>query len=90
MWNPGDEPARAIWQTSPRGRTEEWFRALDGLQRSGRVGGNGMPGPLAMGVLLTHYRDVFRLSARPQALVRGLLAVLGALGRARGYRPSET
>jgi len=86
MWNPSDEPARAIWQTKPRGRTEHWFQALDRLQRSGRVDKNGMPGPLAMGVLLTHYRDVFRLAARPQAGVRAALTALGALGRLRGYR----
>lgn len=90
MWNPSHEPARAIWQTRPRGRTEDWFRALDRLQRSGRVDKDGMPGPLAMGVLLTHYRDVFRLSAGPQALVRAVLAALGALGRLRGYRASGT
>lgn len=87
MWNPGDQPARAIWRTSPAGRTHEWFVALDELQRSGRVDRKGMPGPLAMGVLLTHYRDVFQLAARPRPLVRAALALLGALGRLRGYRP---
>jgi hypothetical protein len=35
MWNPADQPARAIWRTSPPGRTHEWFAALDELQRSG-------------------------------------------------------
>jgi quercetin dioxygenase-like cupin family protein len=85
MWNPGKEPARAIWQTRPAGRTEEWFTALDALQRSGRVDAKGMPGPLAMGVLLTHYRDAFRLAARPRSLVRGALAVLSVAGRLRGY-----
>jgi quercetin dioxygenase-like cupin family protein len=85
MWNPGSEQARVIWRTRPRGRTEEWFHALDGLQRAGRVGRNGMPGPLAFGVYLTEYRDVFQLAAGPQQLVRGALAVLGAIGRRRGY-----
>jgi quercetin dioxygenase-like cupin family protein len=89
MWNAGAEPARALWRTSPAGRTHEWFAALDGLQRSGRVGKNGMPGPLAMGALLTQYRDVFQLAARPRALVRGVLALLGAVGRMRGYRPAR-
>jgi hypothetical protein len=46
-----------------------------------------MPGPLAMGAYLTHYSDVFRLAARPQPLVRGAIALLGAVGRLRGYRP---
>jgi quercetin dioxygenase-like cupin family protein len=87
MWNADANPARAIWQTVPRGRTEEWFRAIDALHREGRVGRKGMPGPLAFGVLLTEYRDVFRL-AGPDLVLRPALAVLGAIGRARGYGPS--
>ena len=85
MWNRGEEPVRAVWQTRPAGRTEEWFRSIDRLFRKGRVGRKGMPGPLAFGVCLTEYRDVFRLAAGPDFLTRPLLAVLGALGRVRGY-----
>lgn len=84
LWNPGEEAARAIWQTFPAGRTEQWFRALDALHREGRTGKDGQPGPLAFGVLLSEYRDVFRL-AGPDLLLRPALALLGALGRARGY-----
>lgn len=87
MWNPGAEPARVRWQTMPRGRTEEWFREIDALHRSGRVGRGGMPGPLAFGVLLGEYADVFRL-AGPQPLLRPAVGLLAALGRARGHRPS--
>jgi quercetin dioxygenase-like cupin family protein len=86
MWNPGDQPARAIWRTTPAGRTAEWFADMSALQSSGRVGRNGMPGPLAFGAYLTEYRDVIRL-AGPQPLVLGALRLLGALGRLRGYRP---
>lgn len=88
MWNPGDEPVQARWQTSPRGRTEEWFRALDALQREGRVGKNGMPGPLAFGAYLTEYSDVIRLAGPPQPVLRSVLALLGVAGRLRGYRPA--
>jgi quercetin dioxygenase-like cupin family protein len=88
MWNPGSEPARVRWRTSPAGRTEQWFRAIDAQHRQGRVGRNGMPGPLAFGVMLSEYRDVFRL-AGPDWLLRPAFAVLGALGRARGYSPAE-
>jgi quercetin dioxygenase-like cupin family protein len=86
MWNPGAEPARVLWQTRPAGRTLDWFAALDALQREGRVGRGGMPGPLAFGAYLTEYRDVFRL-AGPDVVLRPALALLGALGRLRGYRP---
>ena len=85
MWNPGDAQVRATWTTSPAGRTLEWFTAIDALHREGRVGKDGMPGPLAFGVLLTEYRDVFRLAAKPEPVVRGALAALGAVGRRRGY-----
>jgi quercetin dioxygenase-like cupin family protein len=86
MWNAGDVPARAAWRTSPAGRTAQWFAAIDAVRRSGRVGRNGMPGPLAFGAYLTEYSDVFRL-AGPQPLLRPLLAGLGVLGRLKGYRP---
>jgi quercetin dioxygenase-like cupin family protein len=88
MWNPADVPARATWRTSPAGRTRRWFADLDALLRSGRVGANGMPGPLAFGAYLTEYRDVFRL-AGPQPLLTPLLHGLGALGRLKGYRPTR-
>jgi quercetin dioxygenase-like cupin family protein len=89
MWNGGAEEARVLWQTRPRLRTEQWFTALDALQRQGRVGKDGMPGPLAFGAMLTEYSDVFRLAVGPDPVVRGALAVLGVAGRARGYRPVE-
>jgi mannose-6-phosphate isomerase-like protein (cupin superfamily) len=85
MWNPGDRPARVTWQTRPALRTEDWFRSIDRLHREGRVGRNGMPGPLAFGALLSEYDDVFRL-AGPAPLMKGAVAILGALGRLRGYR----
>lgn len=85
MWNPGSEPARVLWQTRPAGRTEQWFEAIDRLHREGRVGRNGMPGPLAFAALLTEFDDVFRLAAGPEPLVRGALAALAPLGRMRGY-----
>lgn len=84
MWNPGAEPARVRWRTTPGGRTEQWFRAIDALHREGRVGRNGMPGPLSFGVMLDEYRDVFRL-AGPDWLLRPAFAALAFAGRARGY-----
>ena len=86
FWNPGSGPARVRWRTSPRGRTDQWFRAIDRIQEQGRVGKDGMPSPLAFGVLLTEYRDTFRL-AGPDRLLRPALALLSKIGRRRGYRP---
>jgi Cupin domain len=86
MWNPSAEPARVLWQTRPAGRTEQWFRSIDRLHEEGRVGKDGMPGPLAYGAYLSEYRDVFRL-AGPAVVTGTLVSVLGVLGRAKGYRP---
>ena len=88
MWNEGDVPARATWRTEPAGRTAEWFAELDALRLHGRVGKDGMPGPLAFGAYLTEYSDVIRLSG-PQPLVRSILRILAVLGRLRGYRPGS-
>jgi len=85
MWSPKRD-TRVRWETRPRGRTHEWFEAIDSLHAEGRVGSNGMPGPLAFAALLTEFDDVFRLAVGPDRLVRGALKPLGALGRIRGYR----
>jgi mannose-6-phosphate isomerase-like protein (cupin superfamily) len=85
MWNRGDQPARAIWQTRPALRTEDWFRSIDRVLKEGRVGRDGMPGLLAFGAFLSEYDDVFRLAA-PQIVARPVIGILGLLGRARGYR----
>src|SRR5262249_40414733 len=86
IWNAAEQPVRATWQTRPRLRTEEWFRAIDGLLRSDRVDEGKMPGPLVMGAYVSEYGDVFRL-AGPQLFVRPAVEILGVIGRARGFRP---
>jgi mannose-6-phosphate isomerase-like protein (cupin superfamily) len=83
MWNPFAEEARVLWRTSPAGRTEQWFRAVDRLIREND---GKMPGPLAFGALLTEYDDTFRLAVGPEPLMRPAVAALGALGRLRGHK----
>jgi quercetin dioxygenase-like cupin family protein len=78
MWNASDSDARASWQTRPAGRTEDWFRAVDSLQR-----GEEEPGVLQFAPLLKEFPDVFRLAVAPQPLMRPLVSVLGTLGRVR-------
>ena len=89
MWNPGSVPARVLWRTSPGGRTLEWFEQLDALQREGHVLKNGMPSPLAMSVLLTEYRDVFRLGG-PDPVLRAAFAMLAQVGKLRGYSTNKS
>jgi mannose-6-phosphate isomerase-like protein (cupin superfamily) len=59
IWNPHEEPARVRWVTSPAGRTEQWFRVLDGLFREGGDVAEGREVDFA--ALLEEYGDVFRL-----------------------------
>ena len=59
MWNPGPEPARVRWVTVPAGRTEEWFRTLDGL--FGEGGDVAAGREIDFAALLEEYSDVFRL-----------------------------
>lgn len=85
MWNPGTEPARVAWVTSPAGRTEDWFRAVDSLVRSGRAGGAG--GALRFARLLDDYDDTFRLEVGPRPLVAGAVRALAVVGRVGGGSP---
>ena len=59
MWNPGSEPARVRWVTTPAGRTEQWFRTLDRIFRKGGDVDAGRE--VDFGAMLEEYSDVFRL-----------------------------
>jgi mannose-6-phosphate isomerase-like protein (cupin superfamily) len=84
VWNPHSEPARVRWTTVPAGRTEQWFRAVDALNRE--AGEGKTPSALAFAALLSQYRDCFRLAIGPDPLVGPAIAALGAVGRLRGHR----
>ncbi|MFE7405034.1 cupin domain-containing protein [Isoptericola sp. NPDC057559] len=75
MWNPGAEPAVLRWVSTPAGRVEEFFTAMDRLQREGRAG------LVALAGVLHRYRDVMRPTS---PVTRAAVHVLGPLGaRAR-------
>ncbi len=78
MWNPGDTPARARWQTRPALRTEQWFATVD------RAQGAGARGRLSLIGALPRFRDVFVLKAGPEPVVYGVLGVLGPVARLLG------
>jgi len=74
MWNAGDEPAVLRWLSTPAGRVEELFTAMDRLQREGRSGLVPLAG------VLHRYRDVMRPTS---SLTRAAVRVLGPLGARR-------
>jgi quercetin dioxygenase-like cupin family protein len=84
VWNEAEEDARAVWRVLPALRTLDFFSALDRLYRAGRIESDKMPGLLVWATLLTEYRDVIQLAARPAVLVRGAFATLARFGRLRG------
>ncbi len=86
MWNDGDDPARVRWETRPAGRTEEWFSAINALYEDGTVDEGDRASPLAFGVLLKEFDDVFRLATGPEFVTKPVVSALAALGRVRGYR----
>src|SRR5262249_41632256 len=82
FWNPGTEPARVLWQVRPAGRSADWFTSVDALRETG-----GFGRVFAFAVLLTEYRDVFRLATPAAPVVRIALAALAPIGRLLGHRP---
>jgi mannose-6-phosphate isomerase-like protein (cupin superfamily) len=87
MWNPNADRARARWETRPAGRTEDWFRALAGLQGTDRVDASGKPKVLPFAALAHDFRDTFRLAAGPDPVARVLVGVLARIARATGRAP---
>ena len=87
MWNPSAQRARARWETRPAGRTEDWFRALAGLQGTDRVDASGKPKPLPFAALAHEFRDTFRLAALPEPVAHIAIAALSLIARATGRAP---
>ena len=55
MLNAGSGPAHMRWETTPAGRTEDFWIALSSTSRRN---------PVAMGKVLMQFRDTFRLALR--------------------------
>jgi quercetin dioxygenase-like cupin family protein len=85
--NPFDGPAHLVIELRPALRMETYFETYFGLARDGRVSSkSGLPSLLQFALLIREYRH--ELSAPPPfgALGAALVAVLGPLARARGYK----
>jgi quercetin dioxygenase-like cupin family protein len=85
MFNSGDEPAIATWQTRPALRTADFWREMDAARRTRPTDGHGMLTPVAAAPLLHEYRDTFQL-AWPAPVRIAALAALRAAARVKGYR----
>ena len=87
VWNGGAVEARAVWRTLPALRTLELFEDIDGLYRAGVVAPTEMPSLTMWATLLTEYRDILRLAAKPAGRGPRRVRAAGDVGRRRGYLP---
>ena len=83
VWNESALPPARAGRRSPQGAREPGSRRSTACSAAAALAEAAVPGPLAFGVLVTEYRDVIRLAARPRSAA---LAALASLGRLRGYR----
>ncbi|GLC27867.1 cupin domain-containing protein [Roseisolibacter agri] len=84
MWNGGDAPAVARWETRPALGTERLFEALHAFAASGAVDARGVPPLLDLAVLVPRHWDEMRLTRPAPAVQRLVFGILGPLARALG------
>ena len=86
-WNAGSEEASVIVELSPPDpRFEQMIGTLWGLANAGRTNAKGMPNPLQLALIAREFSDVIQFTKPPRAVQKVLFGILGALGRARGYK----
>ena len=92
--NTTGQPAHVVVRLTPALHIEDYFARFCAIATAGRAASTGLPrNLLELGVLFDAYRDEFALSNRLiHQLASPLIALLGLLGRRRGYisgHPSE-
>jgi mannose-6-phosphate isomerase-like protein (cupin superfamily) len=86
-WNAGDTEASVLVElTPPDPRFEAMIATLFGLANAGRTNAKGLPDPFQLALICQEFADVIRFTKPPPAVQKVLFAVLGAVGRLRGYR----
>jgi quercetin dioxygenase-like cupin family protein len=86
MWNPSEEKAVVNWQVQPALDTEYFLEIGMGLAQAGKVKADGMPNLLQSVVLVTRFKNVYRL-AKPGPMVQKIVfSILAPLARLMGYR----
>lgn len=93
-WNGGDVEARAFVELRPALRMEALFETMAALARAGKLNRKGFPDPLRGAVIARAFKaeiapahdSATPFGWLPLPLMSALLVVLGAVGRALGYR----
>ena len=86
-WNAsGDEASVLVELSPPDPRFEAMIATIFGLANAGQTNAKGMPDPLQLALIGREFADVIRFTKPPAAVQKPAFAILGALGRLRGYR----
>ena len=89
FWNEGPEEAHSTQSFRPALRTAAFFETYFGLAAGGELDDKGMPGLLQLAVMIPEFGDEMRATKPPWPVQRTLAAVLGPIGRRRGYRATR-
>jgi mannose-6-phosphate isomerase-like protein (cupin superfamily) len=85
-WNSGETNAGVLIELSPPDpRFEALIGSLFGLANAGRTNAKGRPNPFQLALIAEEFDDVIRFTKPPPVVQQ---ALLGAIGRRRGYRAS--
>lgn len=84
FWNAGEGELRFITDVRPPGELQTYWETVFGLAEDGKVNSDGLPNPLQLAVLAP-LADSYDPRV-PIPVMKGLIAVLGGLGRLAGYQ----
>jgi len=86
MWNHSNEKAVVQWKVQPALDTEYFLEMGMGLAQAGKVKENGMPGLLQSILMVTHFRQVYRLT-KPSPMVQNIVfTTLKPIAQLLGYK----
>lgn len=86
-WNAGSDTLTMRGELIPALRFETFLETIYGLQRSGRVNGDGIPNPLQAAVIFREFRREWVPEFMPWPVRALVLPLLAVIGRLRGFRP---
>lgn len=86
FWNAGQGELRFITDVRPPGDLQTYWETVFGLAQDGKVNKNGLPNLLQLAVVAP-LADSYAPNV-PVPVMKGMVAVLGGIGRLLGYKAS--
>ena len=88
MWNNSPENTVVNWKVRPAMETEYFLETTAGLANDGKTNGSGMPRLLQVALLVSKFKNVFRLAKPPFPVQLVLFGILTPFAYLAGYRPT--